>query len=232
MSLPLKPDQQQFDSAVFFDIDGTLLLTRKGRRAMNGAFERHFNVSGAFDGVDFAGATDPDVLDTILTKHGLDATPGDRSGFYRDYVQRLDHILDGDVNILPGSHEILRLLRHRPVHLGIITGNHVGSAGVKLESSGLDHYFEGGAYGDDGPARERIVSTAVERFGIDPDRSVMIGDSVHDVRTGKQHGLNTVAVETGTTPAETLRDENPDLQLAGLAPTNNLISFLKKSGTF
>lgn len=226
MTLPRTPDEAPHPGTVFFDIDGTLLLTREGRDAMSQAFRRQFSVPEAFSDVDFAGATDPDVVNQICEKHELRPSDAQHESFFSDYYQRLACRLDGSINILPGSHEILRVLRYRPVNLGLITGNNPGGARVKLQSGGFLDYFSGGAYGDDGPERQRIVEAGLDRFETDPSRSVIIGDSIHDVRTGKAHGLHTIAVSTGTTDHSTLESENPDLLLTSLAPPASLLSYL------
>lgn len=226
MTLPRRPGKNCYDRAVFFDIDGTLLLTGKGRQAMNEAFHQQFKVPEAFSDVNFAGATDPDLLQSISENHGVTSTSFNEPFFYDNYVQRLGCSLDGDVNILPGTHEILRILRSRPLHLGIITGNYHGSATVKIKKGGFESYFEGGGFGEDGPERERIVATAIERLGVTPERSVVIGDSIHDVRTGKKHGLHTIAVETGTTEGQVLKQEDPDLLIPSLSPPSRLLNHL------
>lgn len=195
---------------------------------MNEAFLSHFGIPEAFDQISFAGATDPDVFLKICEKHGIEPTPGAHAVFFHDYYQRLDHIFNGRINILPGSHEILRILRGKNLHLGVITGNNPGSAYVKLKQAGFLPYFEGGGYGDDGPIRADIVNAAIERFQLKPDHGILIGDSIRDIRTGKTHGLTTVAVPTGTTSAETLEKEKPDLLLPSLTPAEKLLSFIKQ----
>lgn len=224
---PRNPAEIKHNSVVFFDIDGTLLLTQHGRQAMNDAFQHHFGISEAFESISFAGATDPDIFKTICEQHGFCPTRGDHRSFFHDYYQRLDHLFDDRINILPGSHEILRILRGKNLHLGVITGNNPGSANVKLREAGFIDYFDGGAYGDDGPIRADIVAAAIRRFQIDPTNAVLIGDSIRDIQTGKKHGVHTVAVPTGTTSCESLNQEDPDLLLTSLDPPAALLTFIE-----
>lgn len=57
----------------------------------------------------------------------------------------------------------------------------------------------------------RPVLLALEKLNIaDPQEAVFIGDSVHDMRSGKAAGVRIAAVLWGAAPAEALRAEHPD----------------------
>lgn len=51
---------------------------------------------------------------------------------------------------------------------------------------------------------------ACRRLGVEPSRSVMIGDSVFDIRCAQGAGVAAFAVAYGSTPSEELAREHPD----------------------
>jgi phosphoglycolate phosphatase len=73
-----------------------------------------------------------------------------------------------------------------------------------------------GAFGSDSPRREELPPIAVARAATVTSHTfrdsdvVIIGDSIYDVRCGVPHGVTTIAIASGKTPAERLRAENPD----------------------
>jgi len=91
---------------------------------------------------------------------------------------------------LPGVAEAIREFARGYVVQSVVTGNIHSIATTKLEAFGL---LEGldvvvGGYGDDGADRAVLVRLAIERagavYGLDfqPKRTVVIGDTPHDIR--------------------------------------------------
>ena len=85
---------------------------------------------------------------------------------------------------------------------------------MKLRVFGLDGWidFEIGAYGDDEFDRSALVPLAWRRTlehrgeSYGGTRTVIIGDTVRDVQAALAHGTGIVAVASGHTSAEELRD--------------------------
>jgi phosphoglycolate phosphatase-like HAD superfamily hydrolase len=57
---------------------------------------------------------------------------------------------------------------------------------------------------DRGKPDPDIVSTALERVGLDPERAVFVGDAVWDVEAGRRAGVPTVGVLCGGVAREAL----------------------------
>src|SRR5881275_1625964 len=97
---------------ILFDIDGTLVLTGgAGMRAMNRACEDLVGHGNALDGIQLAGRTDWIILrdEILLPGRGIKA-------------------------VMPGIREALDALSERPdVALGLVTGNFIEGARIKLE---------------------------------------------------------------------------------------------------
>jgi len=162
---------------VLFDIDGTLVLTGgAGLRAMNRAFTdvigqptplKGATPPDALNGIPVAGRTDWSILQDTLARVGRELDL-DLLGRLRErYVVHLrDEILHpgtGFNGTLPGVNVLLDALEPREdVYLGLLTGNFKDGAQIKLERFDLWRYFRCGAFGDEAPHRNGLVSKAVE----------------------------------------------------------------------
>jgi phosphoglycolate phosphatase-like HAD superfamily hydrolase len=205
---------------VLFDIDGTLLLTAgAGRRAITAALADRLGESDAWRRVRFDGKTDPQIVRELLEAAG-DAgahDPDTVADVCARYVVHLEEELErspGATRLLPGVMPLLdRLERRGDVVLGLLTGNVVRGASLKLRSGGLDPArFRVGAYGSDSAHRPDLPGIAAERaapmFGRVPqgDAVVIVGDTPADVTCGQAIGARAVAVATGSYTVTALRD--------------------------
>lgn len=201
---------------VLFDIDGTLLTTGgAGMGALNGAFESIFAVSGAFDGISFVGSMDCNLFSKVSQKClGRELEPSEAEALSTAYVHRLREAFPQcPFKVYAQASEVVKHLANDPnMYLGLATGNLEAAAWAKLEYAKLDHYFQIGGFGMQGPTREDMTRAAWEstcdHFGIDsdPKNGVLIGDSVHDIRCALEIGVTAVGITTGWTDAATLRN--------------------------
>lgn len=218
---------------ILFDVDGTLLQCGPQMRAiLGGALTEVFGTAGRFDGYDFSGKTDQQIVLELMAGAGV---TGERvrpllARLREVYLGRLEERLAREeMCLLPGIEELLGDLQRRAdVLLGLVTGNWRDGARIKLSRFGLDRFFDFrvGAYGDDGFERRELPPIALERarqatgrrFG--PEDTVIVGDSVRDVDCARSNGLAVMGVSTGWTPAAVLRGAGADRvveSLAGLA---------------
>ena len=197
---------------VLFDIDGTLLLTAgAGRRAILRAVGEEVEAGAAIEQVRFDGKTDPQIVMELLAAAGHPDPREPRlvARLTERYVALLAEELEspaGATTVLPGIVELLdRLEEERGVVLGLLTGNVVPGAGLKLRSGGLrPERFRLGAYGSDSHHRPDLPAIAAERarpwFGRAPSGHavVIIGDTPADVTCGLGIGARGVGVATGS----------------------------------
>jgi phosphoglycolate phosphatase len=212
---------------LFFDIDGTLLYTHGGRRAISRAFAELFGVEEAFSDVSFAGQTDPLIVGRVFTENSIEHSEENSNHLYDLYYRYLAQEIQADIRPFSGIPSLLAKLQEMPLHLGIITGNNFTGARIKLAATDLHHFFEGGAYAEDGPQRTKIAKAGLEKFGVRAEEALMIGDSIHDIRVGRENGMLTLGLPTGVTPVEDLKDENPDYLFEKLNE-DNLLMVLEK----
>ena len=118
-----------------------------------------------------------------------------------------------------GVRESVAALRDRGVTLAIATSKRSVATGMGLRACGLpEEWFTGVVTADDvtrpKPDPQPVVR-ALELCGeSDPSRAVYVGDSVHDMRSGRAAGVRTAAVLWGPNTRETLQATKPDLWLA------------------
>ncbi len=204
---------------VLFDIDGTLLHTGgAGRKAFREALNTAFGIPNGTEGIEFAGRTDTGLVREIFRRHSIQDTAENRSHFFDTYYFWLDHILSHQ----EGSHcpyvwEFLRQLSElpKPPALGLLTGNVRLGAEIKLRHFHLWQEFRTGGFGDDSEDRNLVAKAALERgcrfLGkeLRGEEVVVIGDTPLDVACAKAIGARSLAVATGSSTVEQLRQHTP-----------------------
>jgi len=206
---------------VLFDIDGTLQRDfGTARDAFGAALREVFDFAPDLDGYDFSGLTDPAIVTKILGDGGFDEeqTNPRLEKLWDTYVGHLERLIRPErVVVMPGITQLLDALdSDESVSLGLLTGNIELGARIKLSAHDLNRYLAFGAFGSDSSRREELPPFARDR-AISNGReapsfadTIIIGDSIHDVRCGKPHGAVSIAVATGVTSRERLLDEDPD----------------------
>ena len=222
---------------LLFDIDGTLLLSDGvGRRTIREALSDVAGRPVTSDSVSFSGRTDPAIMRDVLLVSGCD--PDEAEELLPTCLQTFatvfqERIQPENMTVLPGVVELLDAIVDRYERtLGLVTGNMDSTAKAKLRAGGLDGYFSFGAYGSDHEDRNLLPALAMERaraHGHNParaDRTVVIGDTEHDISCSRHTGISVVAVATGSIPYETLHGHAPDLLLHDLSKQDDLLRFL------
>ncbi len=203
---------------VLFDIDGTLLdSSSAGRRAIRRALHDEFPDLAFFDRVRFDGKTDRQIVAELYlaagvperaTRERTDALLAAYLGHLETEVRAPDH----RVRALPGVPALLDALDAvEGVCVGLLTGNIVDGARLKLGAAGLPfERFRVGAYGSDSAHRPDLpaiaTARAVDLFGRLPSGTevVILGDTPADVTCGAGIGARAVAVATGAYDTTTL----------------------------
>lgn len=203
---------------VLFDIDGTLLdSSSAGRRAIRRALHDEFADLAFFDTVRFDGKTDRQIVAELYHAAGVPerATTERTDALLDAYLAHLEAEVrspDHRVRALPGVPALLDALEAvEGVCVGLLTGNIVGGARLKLGAAGLPfERFRLGAYGSDSAHRPDLPAIAAARaealFGRVPRGAevVILGDTPADVTCGAGIGARAVAVATGSYDTTTL----------------------------
>jgi phosphoglycolate phosphatase-like HAD superfamily hydrolase len=212
---------------VLWDIDGTLVASGgHGRYAFEEAFEEV--VGRVPQWVDYAGRTDHQIALEMLG--GTDEhLPAVLEQLVVKMAARKD-ALAAEGHVYPGVPETLQALHEADgVINSLLTGNLEANAAVKVGAFGLDRWldFEAGAYGSDPHERRSdLVAIARERAAArygEPTGAVLVGDTPLDVLAAREAGARAVAVATGFSDLDALRESEPDALLQDLSDTDAAI---------
>jgi len=220
---------------VLFDIDGTLLSAGGiSARALASTLVEAFGTAGPMEGYDYSGKTDPLIVRELMGSAGFSQAEIDRRmpSTLALYERRLTAALRPEhVTPKPGIGRLVKALADEPsVTLGLLTGNLEPCARLKLGPLSLNDHFGFGAFGSDHEDRHRLPAVAVERALVATGHTflgknvVVVGDSIHDVRCGRDLGVRAVAVASGKTKMETLAAESPDALLGDCSDTSASLS--------
>ena len=210
---------------ILWDIDGTILHSSgAGMRSLQKALHDVFGIEGTFEGIDFAGRTDPMIMRQIFLRFGVEAKQENFSRYLDGYISVLPGILGkSDSRILPGARELIERAAADPgISQGLLTGNFRQGAQTKLGHHGLWDYFPVGAFADDSEVRNELGPVALSRaqshWGqeFSGDRVWIVGDTPHDIACARAFGGRALAVATGNTRLCDLEGYNPDAALESL----------------
>ena len=219
--------------AVLFDIDGTLISTGgAGQLAFALTFAEEFGVEPMSGEVKFAGRSDRAIAHELMRVHGIAETPENWQRFLGAYVQQLPLALSSrNGRVLPGVIDLLDELDRIPhVKVGLLTGNIHKGARAKMRHYGLDGRFAFGGFGDTTNDRDEIARQAIVAAETPICGSMVIGDTIHDVRCARAIDAVAVAVATGGNSLEELAAVEPDVLLADLSDASKLLAAIPKSG--
>ncbi|MDX2184869.1 MAG: haloacid dehalogenase-like hydrolase [Gemmatimonadaceae bacterium] len=217
-----------------FDIDGTLLASGgAGRRAMETALMEVFGSIGPA-GYAYDGKTDRQIVRELMRADGrtdAEIEAGMPHVFAR-YLAELDVEKSAQaIRALPGVEAVLDALEPRDdVVLGLLTGNVIDGARVKLGAAAIDiERFVLGAYGSDHELRPELPRIARERAiaalarDVPRDALVVIGDTPLDIACAHAQGARALAVATGRFSMDELAAHAPAAVLASMADVDTTV---------
>jgi phosphoglycolate phosphatase-like HAD superfamily hydrolase len=220
---------------LLFDIDGTLLMGRGiPRKVFLNVIQRRFPDFPSDQKVRFSGMTDPQIVHDLLSFNGYSYLLTDRlvQEIIDEFIIDLPHQMNraNPPQLLPGVRELLEYCDTHPAcFLGLVTGNVMQGARIKLDAVDIYHYFAVGAFGSDHRDRNQLPPIALERAAHYFNRNFskgqvwIIGDSVKDVQCARANQLNCLAVSTGFTSEKELMEEKPDYLLPDLTDLRHVL---------
>ena len=182
------------------------------------------------------GRTEPEIMRDMLARHGMEASPDQMArvpGALAEATLANVQKLRERGCALPGARSALAAFQAMPeVVQSVLSGNIWPDAVAKLAAFGLDGFmdFEAGGYGSDHEHRPALVAVAQQRaaarYGaaFTAVNTVLVGDTLRDVRAGREGGARVVAVATGSDDAGSLRAEGADIVLPDLRNTAAVVA--------
>ncbi|MBI2797663.1 MAG: haloacid dehalogenase-like hydrolase [Gemmatimonadetes bacterium] len=222
---------------VLFDIDGTLLRSGVGKRAMERAMLATAGTVGE-PGHRYDGKTDRQIVREALTWGGLDdaAIDAHLPLIEARYVEALHDELGKahGMRLLPGVEALLDAVEARAdMMMGLLTGNIAAGARAKLAAVGIDAgRFRVGAFGSDHELRHELPAIAQARARemlareVRGEAMVIVGDTPSDISCGRGVGARAVAVATGHFSVGELAAHGPAAVFADFTDTAAVVTAL------
>ncbi len=225
---------------LLWDVDHTLIENSGVSKAVYArAFEmmtgRAAEVQPGTDG-----RTDHEIVRNLLTANGAAFTPEAEASYQSvliDAMRELRPRLMRDGFTLPGVPDVLHAVSQiRGIVQSVLTGNIRPNAEAKLRLLG-DHArvldLDVGGYGSDDVRRPRLVGAAQrkasQKYGVafGPSSTVLVGDTERDVAAALEGGALIVAVATGVTSQEELRQAGAHVVLPDLVDAPGFVAIVR-----
>ena len=125
---------------------------------------------------------------------------------YRSHFLSLS---DTSQSLFPGVEETLEGLATAGVSLAVATGKSRRGLDKVLADTGLERYFLATRTADECHSKPhpQMLEEVMDLSGAEPDRTLMVGDSVHDIGMARNAGVAALAVSYGVQSRETLMAE-------------------------
>ena len=135
--------------------------------------------------------------------------PGINPTEYPRVVERYGHhfrLRDPDTPLFAGAEELLCKLNEAGHQLAIATGKSRRGLDRALEKTGLGPLFHATRCGEESAAKPQpgMLIDLMEMLGTKPDRTLMIGDTTHDLQMAINAGVASVAAAYGAHPRKQL----------------------------
>lgn len=193
---------------LLFDIDGTILNMKKGvsKNIFIDTFFDVYNQKITLDQMPvFSGNTDLQILQQMAQAVGFDGNliAPKIDQFWELKLERFKQYCTPDyIDLIPGVSELITELKSSADYeIALLTGNSKLNAKQKLSSYELDRYFDCGAFGCDSPVRSDLPPLAIDRVNhfVNQDlysfnNSIIIGDTLADIKAAKDNGMNVMIV--------------------------------------
>ena len=186
-----------------FDWDGTLMDSAAVIVASLQAACRdlHFPVPSEEQARYIIGLGLTDALGHIL--------PGVDRSQYPPVAERYRHHflkLDGGTTLFPGAAEMITGLHHAGSRLAVATGKSRRGLARALSATGLAPYFHASRCADEGHSKPHpgMLQALMDELGTSSDKTLMIGDTTHDLEMARAAGVASLGVAYGAHPRDAL----------------------------
>ena len=104
-----------------------------------------------------------------------------------------------EIVLFEGAPDMLRALKARNHWLAVATGKSRRGLDEALQNVALQGLFDGSRTADETASKPdpRMLNELMREFGVDPGRTLMIGDTTHDLQLAANAGAASVGVSYG-----------------------------------
>lgn len=116
-----------------------------------------------------------------------------------------------DIVLFAGVLEMLRALKDQQIVLTVATGKSRRGLDEALRTADLRGLFDGSRTADEtaGKPHPRMLHELMREFDVPPERTLMVGDTTHDLQMALNAGCASLGVAYGAHPSEDLAALRP-----------------------
>ncbi|OFZ68926.1 MAG: HAD family hydrolase [Betaproteobacteria bacterium RBG_16_56_24] len=142
------------------------------------------------------------------------AVPDLPVAMYPDLVARYRHHFlaqDENIPLFEGARETIAVLHGAGYWLGVATGKSNAGLSRAMESSGMKSFFHATRTADQTFSKPdpAMLFELMDELGVSAGRTLMVGDTTHDVQMAQNAKVDVVAVGHGAHPPAQLQESNP-----------------------
>ncbi len=128
-----------------------------------------------------------------------------------DYAKTFFTKKIGPDDLFPGVHEMLKQFRDQGYHLAVATGKKSTGLHAAMNATGAAGLFSTTRCADQTASKPNplMLDEIMAELGVDKQRTLMVGDSVHDLQMALNAQVASVGVTCGAHSAATLQKYNP-----------------------
>lgn len=183
-----------------FDLDGTLIDAYTAiHKTLNYCLFKLGYPPVSLERVKRAvGKGDIDLAEKMVKKEDVDL-------FISLYRQNHLNFLDGNIKLLPGANILLEYLKNKGVYIAVATNRAGFSVLPLLEKLNIKDYFDIIYTRDDVKSPKpdpEILFRIMDTLKVDKEQTFFVGDMDIDYLTGKNAGVDTYIVLTGSSNKE------------------------------
>jgi phosphoglycolate phosphatase len=132
------------------------------------------------------------------------------------FRKKYEEVFRENTRLLPDAREVLETLHDRGIRLAVAT-NKLGRFSREIfEHFEMEKLFTVIVGDGDVPQNKpdpEMLRLAMEKMGVEKERTIFVGDSVIDIQTGKNAGVRVFAVPAGNTDRRDLENAQPAVML-------------------
>ena len=131
------------------------------------------------------------------------------------YHRYYDVKILGQSDLFDGVPQLLDDLREQGYHLAVATGKSRNGLNQALSSTGYTDWFHATRAANETASKPNplMLLQLMEELGSPPERTLMVGDSVHDLEMANNANIGAIGVVTGANDRDELLALNPVLVL-------------------
>ena len=164
---------------IIFDLDGTLVRLPIRYEIIFKKLGTLFDTRDEFK----------PLIPTILTKSNNDMNLVQQAF---DLICDEETIAANNFEVIDGAIDILNYFKKRNYSLSLVTMQCMKAAKLVLDKMQISELFSSIITRDDSNQRPTQIKKSVEILSLSPDKVIVIGDRIHDIKSAKQVGCSAI----------------------------------------